>query len=334
MIVLIGEYKIHEQSEAKDNPSTLTAIHLPTGTIYSVQQIFHDLNHSDSLDLIKKHLSRISKLDHIGIPKIHTVLETAESHFILFDHIEGDNLTTYLKQHGALNEDLARQYFRQLIQLISFLHSNNLPYNDLHLNNFIIDTKSQLKIINIPFSPIPDHPFDLQAIGLILDAMSTGILPSKSPTQISKSLSVDATDLLRQLLFANPTKRCTMREIRGHRWLHSEVDQGITAFDLIGRTSSLAKVVVSFSANCGRKLVIQKLFWTAELFRAEVFQGTDDYSLTMKCLLPRNERVMVKFQVLPIDENCVVITGRRLLGTDVWFRKVLRKAKELILPEK
>jgi hypothetical protein len=149
-------------------------------------------------------------------------------------------------------------------------------------------------------------------------------------------MSADAADLIAKLLVADPQSRLTIPEIQAHPWflrldrikgMKENADEEVTAFDIVA--ASVAPEGRSFSTNCPVSTVVEKLAATALLFQGAIQPGRDRYSLTVRCFMPYNDRVMAKFHVLPIDERCVIVSGTRLLGSEAGFVTLFRKVKEL-----
>jgi serine/threonine protein kinase len=61
---------------------------------------------------------------------------------------DNGNLYQYLREHsqGYLSEPEARGVLLQLIQGLSYLHSNGIIHRDLKLSNLLLNSKYQLKI--------------------------------------------------------------------------------------------------------------------------------------------------------------------------------------------
>jgi serine/threonine protein kinase len=324
-------------------------IAIPTGKGYAVKIIGRcDGQDDDSFRNLKQQFDAMMRLNHPGLVQLHAIIESQNIYCLIIDATNGDNLADLIKRNGAMNEDTARSYFRQLIDTLEYLHRQNGVQCDLKPEKLLFDESHKLKIADISLSSNTDskREMEIYTAGTILYLMLTGkqvmnaaeITTSKF--SFPQSISSSAVDLIRHILVIDPAQRYTLRQIRAHRWLsnslskrgeHSMDDQKLTAFDIIGRITSARNDVMSFSADCSRSDALNRLNRLASSVPTVIQPGTDDYSVIVTCSLPRNDRLMIKVQVLPVDETCVIISGSRLLGSDAGFTKFFKKAKELIL---
>ena len=69
-------------------------------------------------------------------------------------------LYEYLRHTGHFQEELARFYFRQLIDGLAYMHSQGIAHRDLKLENLLLDDEFNLKIADFGFSSKADGEKD------------------------------------------------------------------------------------------------------------------------------------------------------------------------------
>ena len=55
-------------------------------------------------------------------------------------------------QKSGLGEDLAKYYFRQIMEAVRYMHSQLICHRDLKLENILISDRNRVKIIDFGFS--------------------------------------------------------------------------------------------------------------------------------------------------------------------------------------
>ena len=100
----------------------------------------------------------LSKFSHPNIIFIHQILHDEKNHYIIMEYCENGELFDYITKKGKLNEKTSSKFFYQLINGISYIHSQNFSHRDLKPENLLLTKNNTLKIIDFGLS----HPFSLQ----------------------------------------------------------------------------------------------------------------------------------------------------------------------------
>ena len=119
-----------------------------------------------------KEARNIASLDqHPGIVKILTVFEENNTAYYVMDYIEGESLSTMVKEQGPLPVDRAIRYIREVGEALEYVHAHHINHLDIKPANIMIRRKDD-KAILIDF-------------GLAKQYDSEGNQTSTTPTGIS-----------------------------------------------------------------------------------------------------------------------------------------------------
>ncbi|MBR6590053.1 MAG: serine/threonine protein kinase, partial [Bacteroidaceae bacterium] len=102
------------------------------------------------MDKFIKEARTISQLDHPNIIRIHDVFRENNTAYYVMDYIEGDSLSHMVAEQGALPEEVALGYIRQVASALAFIHDRNINHLDVKPANIMV-RKSDGRAILIDF---------------------------------------------------------------------------------------------------------------------------------------------------------------------------------------
>mgnify|MGYP001451929334 CR=1 FL=1 len=92
----------------------------------------------------------LKSLNHENIVKILNCfnLKNMDIAFVM-EYLEGGELLQLIKEKKRLPESLARTYFKQLVEAISYCHKAKMIHRDLKLENILLTSKDSevIKVI-------------------------------------------------------------------------------------------------------------------------------------------------------------------------------------------
>ena len=158
---------------------------------YGVVRYAHhvdDYNNKRAIKIIKKgNVSDMSRLDveiqsmqmlkHKNVVQLYEVLEDDDYVYLVIELCGGGSLYEHLKDK-PFDENLARYYFDQLIDGLSYCHQMGVCHRDLRLENLLLDNEGHLKITDFGQARIFKKGWDLFSTQLV------GSLYHLSPEQI------------------------------------------------------------------------------------------------------------------------------------------------------
>jgi len=208
----------------------------------------------------------MEKTSHIkGVISLLDYYEKSSSFVLIMERPEPVmDLFDYITEKGALPEELARDFFLQLVNSTHAVHQAGVVHRDIKDENILVELKTkQLKVIDFGsgsfmreglytdfdgtrvYSPpewIRFRRYDgvqatVWSLGILLYDMVCGDVPFEQDEQIIKAnpvfrtkVSDDAKDLILKCLSVRPGDRPTLEMILEHPWLQNgadDIDEGI-----------------------------------------------------------------------------------------------------------
>ena len=110
---------------------------------------------SNYLDDLEKEAQTLSLLKHDRIPKFIARFEEAGYFYIVQEYIEGQDLRQELINNTRINEQKAKKMLRDILEILDFVHSQNIIHRDIKPGN-LIRKKSNQTIILIDFGAVKE----------------------------------------------------------------------------------------------------------------------------------------------------------------------------------
>ncbi len=97
---------------------------------------------AEIMDLYKakfiKEAKTIAKLDHPNIIHIHDVFTENNTAYYVMEYIDGESLSALVKERGALSEDEAVNYIKQVAAALSNIHEQRIMHLDIKPANIML----------------------------------------------------------------------------------------------------------------------------------------------------------------------------------------------------
>ncbi|KAK6385444.1 hypothetical protein LTR65_009138 [Meristemomyces frigidus] len=201
----------------------------------------------------------VTLVDHPYICGMRDVVRTNYHWYMLFEHVDGGQMLDYIISHGRLKEKQARKFGRQIASALDYCHRNSIVHRDLKIENILISSGGDIKIIDFGlsnlFSPksylktfcgslyfaAPEllqakqytgPEVDIWSFGIVLYVLVCGKVPfddqsmpqlhakiKRGSVEYPPWLTPECRGLIARMLNTNPQERATMHEIMNHPWM-------------------------------------------------------------------------------------------------------------------
>ncbi|XP_033756694.1 CBL-interacting serine/threonine-protein kinase 20-like [Pecten maximus] len=197
-------------------------------------------------------------LEHPGLLELYSVYSSATCYYLVLEYAPNGDLLTFVNKLGHLSEPDARRIFKQLLDIVSYLHENGVCHRDIKCENILLDQYYNIKLADFGFARMfPENrkvatrcgsyvytapevltepkydaaKADIWSMGVCLYAMLCGRLPFRDDDlavmrfamqerlTYRKHVSRDCRELLMAILSYEPRKRPSISTIVRMKWM-------------------------------------------------------------------------------------------------------------------
>ena len=165
------------------------AFELCTGQIVAIKQI--PVN-AENRKYVIKEIELLKSLEHPNIVKYYRFLKEEDHIYIIMEYLEGKTLKQYIEENSDnINEDIARNIIKQLLNAISYLHySCDICHRDIKPENIMFTEKNDISHIKLLDFGLSTDSFESK-----LKMQNCGTLAYMAPEQISNATYSKAVDI-------------------------------------------------------------------------------------------------------------------------------------------
>jgi len=155
----IGKYEIGRPLGEGQFGKVKEAVDLETGHRYAVKIITKEMIKSNKdVEAVKREVNFMRMLDHPNILKMYDTLEDTKKLYLVLEIANGGDLFDKIIATGGFSEEVARMYFKQVIDGVHHCHNKGIVHRDLKPENLLLASDEQLKISDFGLSNIITTP--------------------------------------------------------------------------------------------------------------------------------------------------------------------------------
>ena len=141
--------------------SVFLALHAVTGELMAVKQVElpsaaqgteFDQRKNTMVTALKHEISLLQGLHHVNIVQYLGTSTDDQYLNIFLEYVPGGSIATMLRQYNTFQEPLIRNFVRQILQGLAYLHSRDIIHRDIKGANILVDNKGGVKISDFGIS--------------------------------------------------------------------------------------------------------------------------------------------------------------------------------------
>lgn len=135
--------------------SVYLALHAVTGELMAVKQVElpnvakgteSDKKKTAMIAALKQEITLLQGLRHSHIVQYLGTSSDEEHLNIFLEYVPGGSIAGMLKQYNTFQEPLVRNFTRQILEGLSYLHARNIIHRDIKGANILVDNRGAIKI--------------------------------------------------------------------------------------------------------------------------------------------------------------------------------------------
>lgn len=149
----VGKYYLKKKIGEGAFAEVRLAEHVETGEEYAVK-IFdrRSMPAKEFEKDVRREIQIMRSLNHPNIVKVHAVLVTDKSLYLVMELVRGGELYDHIVRHTRISEQISRRYFQQIVDGLVYCHKRGVYHRDLKPENLLLDEYGRIRITDFGMS--------------------------------------------------------------------------------------------------------------------------------------------------------------------------------------
>ena len=138
----IGDYTLNDELGSGGFGKVVLGIHIPTGEKVAIKIMDKEQILSDELnkERVLNEISILKLVRHNNIIKLYEVMETPQKIYLVMEYCDSGEMFDYIVSKQHLTENQACVFFQEIIDALTYLHSQNIVHRDVKPENILLQT--------------------------------------------------------------------------------------------------------------------------------------------------------------------------------------------------
>ncbi|KAL4101894.1 hypothetical protein PRIC1_005642 [Phytophthora ramorum] len=136
---VIGEYVLGETIGKGTFGKVKLGLHLLTGEKVAVKILEKKrIVQAADVERVAREIKILKRNRHPNVIQLYEVIDSPERIFLIMEHVDGGEMFEYIVAHHRIREPEAAFLFRQIVDGLAYLHSNEVTHRDLKPENLLL----------------------------------------------------------------------------------------------------------------------------------------------------------------------------------------------------
>lgn len=153
----LGKHKLLGHIGSGGMSSVYLAEHMKMHDLRAIKVLPQSkLGKSSYLARFQQEAKAIASLNHPNVVRAHDIDNQGDTHYIVMEYVDGDDLQTIVKKKGPMAFDKVADYIAQAAHGLQHAHDVGLIHRDVKPANVLINSKGKVKLLDLGLALFAD----------------------------------------------------------------------------------------------------------------------------------------------------------------------------------